>query len=378
MKRRVAARYGVAAGLFALLMAALGCEAIVGDSLGTVMCFVGPGACPAGQACLEGVCKPCSGSACLPPPHDGGFDARDVGVDRDATMPDVAPDKVTHDVKETSSLLPLGATCSMSAACASMLCAGTDVFTTAVSLPGAAVCTSPCCSSSDCNALAPGYVCYPSVGGNYCIDPQWIGLATPGAGVAGSSCGGGGDCLSGVCTSSHCQDTCCTDSDCMGGTVCQFSKLDQQLTFSCGLAPGSAVGQGKDCSVHPCDSMACLGVGSYPLYEYYCLGGCCKDSDCQPSSLGATSCVWSDLPLTMDAGQVELRACALPRSGGAGYLGSCSKNSDCSSGVCNKAGMCTKACCTSSDCGTWVCGPESFTLSGGVGTVDLQVCVPPA
>jgi hypothetical protein len=259
--------------------------------------------------------------------------------------------------------------------CQSGLCEGTDVFTSKVTLPGAAVCTQTCCNSTQCSGTAS--LCYPSVGGNYCIDPSWIGILAVGAGVGGASCSNGSECNSGVCTKSRCQDVCCTDQDCNDGTVCQFATLDDQYTLACGTPPSGGVGQGKGCLVKQCDSLACVLPGAY------CLGGCCSDMDCHAmSSTGAsTHCVWNDLPVSGDGGQVELRACAAVDNeaggGGVGYLGMCTGNSECASGVCNTAQhKCTKACCFNMDCGgSWVCGPESFTL--GVGTLDLQVCIPP-
>jgi hypothetical protein len=66
------------------------------------------------------------------------------------------------------------------------------------------VCTQPCCTSADC---ASGYVCYGAgTGGNYCVAPAAGTRGSLGSNTPGASCGGNGDCRSGVCTAGKCHD----------------------------------------------------------------------------------------------------------------------------------------------------------------------------
>src|SRR6185312_2894686 len=68
-------------------------------------------------------------------------------------------------------------------------------------------CTRPCCVSSDCPS---GTVCYASgEGGQYCVDPTWLGRAKPTSNRSGgAACTSNSDCLSGLCAGSICADTC--------------------------------------------------------------------------------------------------------------------------------------------------------------------------
>jgi hypothetical protein len=389
MRTRFAALGGAFVGVAVVLLAIGGCEAIVGDSPGgNVQCFDGPGVnpttlCPAGQTCIGGVCKPgsCSGSDCGP--HDGGFDApRDVGVDHptlpDVTTHDVGPDVTPHDAgAETSTLLPLGANCSMNSACQSGVCGTSTLLTSNVMTPEmGSVCTKPCCTSADCDdPTVQGFVCFPSVGGDYCVDPTWIGLPkVAGMGLPGAPCPeGASDCRSSVCTDGSCQDTCCLDSDCGGSSVCQDSTLDGMDSFNCGPSGGSVV-QGGDCEESPCVSNLCVG----DIFSGYCVGACCRDSDCNDlSGGGATSCNWLEIG-DLDGGDSVLRGCSSAINPGEGKAGAtCTSGDDCKSGLCYAKTVCTTPCCVDSDCtGGWTCSYASFSLSPL--TLDLQVCVPPS
>ena len=386
MRARFAAVFGVIAGAAGVLVAAGGCEAIVGGSVGgSIQCQAALGdaadLCPKGQSCIGGTCKPtpvCFGLGCFP--REAGFDAprdapHDGGVDRDAApIPDVVPEMVARDVTETSTLLALGVACASGSACQSGTCGSALLLTSNVQTPGgASVCTKPCCTSSDCDDSAvKGVVCYPSVGGDYCVDPMWIGVKTGvGSVLAGNPCTRPGDCRSGVCTGSKCQDTCCLDSNCGNGTVCQYSVLDGAESYNCAPSGGST-SQGGDCSGSACQSNLCVGV---LFVGSFCLGACCNDSECQdPSGFGTTMCNWNSLN---DKGVlVELRSCSAPLNPDAGAMGSsCGAASDCATNLCYKKTSCTAPCCGNGDCPKgYTCSYASFTFSPD--TLDLQVCVP--
>jgi hypothetical protein len=387
MRGRTAALLGTLVGAAVFLVAAAGCEAIVSDNVGTVVhCVDAPGACPAGQACTDGVCKPsCTGAGCMA--QDAGHEAApDVAIDhphedvvtQDTTVHDVVTDPGQKDVApEAPGLLALGAPCSDNRACESGICGTSTLLTSNVQTPGMeSVCTKACCTSTECNdPTVPGFVCFPSVGGNYCVNPTWIGLpAVDGMGTAGSTCGGAADCRSSVCAASVCQDTCCQDSDCGGGTVCQSSVLDDMTSFNCGPS-GGAVQQGGDCGDGDgnCKSNLCVDVD---IFEGVCVGACCNDTGCAGSS-GSTSCSWLEIDNEADGGVEVVRGCWSALNPGKGKFGaSCTSAGDCESNLCYNKTSCTAPCCVDTDCAAGTCSYGSFTISSL--TLDLQVCVPPS
>ncbi len=382
MRRRVVALSGAVAATV-LLVAGLGCEAIVSDSIsGVVQCVDGPGVCPSGQSCVDGTCQVCTGAACSS--HDGGTDgSHDARPDRDVTVHDVAPDMNHDEGQDGPTTGQLGSTCSSNAACESGVCGNALLLTSYVQTPDmASVCTKPCCTSADCDdPKVKDYVCFPSVGGNYCVDPMWINLdGGVGMGAPGSDCTQPSNCRSGVCTVGKCQDTCCLDGQCTNGSVCQYSTLDTTPSFNCGSSAGS-VQQGGNCGYPDytqCESNACLTVNPYLAIEY-CLGPCCNDGECNKVS-GLTGdpksiCNWNDLN-DKDAGTIMLRSCSVAiNKSGLGFGAACSANSGCATDLCYQK-VCTSPCCGVGDCpGGYTCSYASFTLAS-LTTVDLQVCVP--
>jgi hypothetical protein len=363
---------GVAAGAVLsavlILLAGGGCEAIVGDSLGgEIACVEAPGACPSGQACVGGVCKAaCTGPKCESP--EGGTDAT---IDR--TAPQDGPADTSHHEAEAG-LLPLGAACPSSAACASGLCGTTALLINVATPEMASVCTKSCCTSADCDDPdSPGLVCHPSVGGDYCVEPGWVKLVEAGAAPAGSDCTEASDCRSSVCTKSKCQDTCCTSADCDGGgTVCQASFLEGETTFNCGPS-GGTVAAGGNCNSKACADNACLqGIPNY------CVGPCCNDTQCGTAGAnGATICNWNLLKEESDGGNLALRGCSVAlHPGGAEMGGACTAAKGCKTGLCYSDTVCTSPCCADTDCPKgWTCGFGSFPVT--LSNVDLQVCVPP-
>jgi hypothetical protein len=382
MRSRYVALVSAFAGVALVALAGGGCEAIVGNTVGTniqCMSVTGEIVCPQGQYCVGGMCRSCPGTPGCPGP-DAGFDTgHDSGMEADTNPRDVVQDMsmMHHDASETSTLLPLGQPCSIGSACKSGVCGTSTLLSATVQTPGnASVCTKPCCTSADCDDPdVTGYICFPSVGGDYCIDPTWIGNPSAvGTGLPGTACSGGAGCRSGVCSPTNtCQDTCCVDGNCGNGTVCQNSGLDGMNSFNCGPS-GGKVRQGGNCTGSPCQSNLCVGSG--PFYGY-CIGACCNSGQCKTMSLGGpTTCNWLEVT-DADGGVGVLRGCSEAINAGAGLPGStCGSSTDCESGLCYKK-ACTTPCCTDTDCtGGGKCSYASFILSPL--TLDLQVCVPPA
>jgi hypothetical protein len=384
MRRRASVAFGLVILGAAMTLSALeGCEAIVGGTLGNVPCVDVPGACPTGQSCMGGVCTACTGSGCH---MDASFDVHVLGDEDSAPPTDVRAENVGQDVHdavamhdaEASSPKPLGAACTTASDCESGVC-GNSILLVGVPITGS-ICTEPCCTSTDCvDTRSPGFICYPSVGGNYCINPTLLGLPTAGAVAAGGPCTTGSDCRSSVCDTStdKCDDVCCTGSDC-GGTTCQFSSFDQGENYNCGPSGGSE-GTGGDCSIFGCESNLCITAPSEDE-DPYCYGPCCSNMDCGfDGNDQQTSCNW--MQIEDDGGLEWTRSCTeTPNPGKATFGMHCTAAGDCASGLCNTtAGLCTMPCCgtdagADSECGTDVCGYAQFALGGG--TVDLQVCVP--
>jgi hypothetical protein len=365
-------------GAAVVLGALQGCEFIVGSSLGTIACEDVPGACPAGQACVSNVCTACAGGTCRPDA------APDVVVPHDTSPPpmEARPEDVftrdvrdagAHDASEAAGLKPLGALCGSPAECSSGVC-GDSALIVGPTLPGSAVCTKACCTSGECeDSTVKDFVCFPSVGGNYCIDPSLLSLPTPGTGLPGAACSGPGGCRSSVCTDNACQDTCCRDTDCTGSTVCQYSVVEEGQNYNCGPSGGSG-GQGADCTFQNCDSNLCV-IPSIDSEDDYCFAACCSNADCKDDDNGSsTSCNWAKLN-DPDAGQLWTRSCSEDiNPGKAGFTMPCKTNTDCLGGLCFKGKSCTIPCCDDSVCGTGSCSYASFPSTSG--NVDLQVCVP--
>jgi hypothetical protein len=369
-----------------LIFASLeGCEALVGSTVNDIACVDVPGACPKGQACVHGMCAPCTGSACqldatadvvaesdgrAPPPMDAG--PMDVRT-RDRAITSDAPVEA-----EGSTLLALGSPCTSGPQCQSGLCGNSTLIVGGVDV-GSGACTQPCCTSSDCGPATGGLVCYPSVGGNYCVDATLLGLPAPGSVPAGGECTMAASCRSGQCDTKNmiCEDACCTTANC-GGAQCQLSSFENQdeQTYNCGPSGGTSA-QGANCSFTNCESNFCIGEG---LEDAYCDGPCCSDSDCTSDDGNdlPTSCNWAGVALS-DGGTEWIRSCTESLNPGGGASGAtCSTATDCESMLCT-GGHCTIPCCGTDGgignvCEGGTCGHASFTIEGS--TAVLQVCIP--
>jgi hypothetical protein len=252
--------------------------------------------------------------------------------------------------------------CNNASDCASHICA--QSLTVGTSLYAAAnnknFCTQACCTSADC---AAGTVCFASgQGGNYCVNPSWIGRAVPGAGPGGASCSNGGQCRSGLCSGGACADTCCSlaasASEC-SGLKCTFgvfpgaSGIDAHFTARCGPARGSYA-TGLSCSGDDqCQGGLCVndGSGAGP----YCTNPCRTDADC--GSGGA--CL-------IGAQGIDLYFACFPSNGLGTQGSSCTTDSQCAGYWCGTGNKCTDVCVTDADCITgWRCTPQPDNLPTG-------------
>ncbi len=343
----------LASGLaIAALFAA--CEVAVPDDVGAVTCVPRAGACPEGQQCdpathtcvaAGGVALGDGGEAGLSPPPKGCSNE--------------------------------GCQCSASTDCNSGLC-GDATVTSAVSKAAAmtSFCTSPCCTSADCEAPA---VCLANGSGeNYCVLPQWLGRSpTVGAVLGGASCGGDSDCRSGLCAGGVCTDVCCSTaqsaSECASGTSCQFRTFpgrvaaDSVFVASCAPAGGSAP-TGTSCS----SGATCLSGLCAP--DRACHDACRNTSDCKDPAL---ECGYA-FPGFNVAQIVSVCESSLGTATHAPQGATCQDNYGCQSGFCDAMSkQCTDVCYADADCTPpgWRCRAD-VTLSFNMHTYSVFACGP--
>jgi hypothetical protein len=372
-----------------------GCEVAVGDTVPAFACEPGSGdTCPAGQTCdSNNHCVPCSTPDCTPPVVDSGMPMEVSVQDTGSPPPDTSmPD--TGTVMDTSTPPidtgtveagcggAIGCSCGSNASCTSDVCAtqAAVVNATLSTNAGGAFCSQGCCTSADCPT---GWVCYAtSAGGNYCVQPAWVGR-TQGMGTAlpGATCGTGRDCRSGLCEGSTCIDTCCSGDatgECTGSTVCTFSTFqgvspdDKNFAASCGMASGTGT-NGHMCSANTaCESGIC---GADSMFgNNYCHDACRSATDCTGTCDGSPCACTYVLPNGATGGLVAVCAGS---TGNTPEGQPCSTSNDtCATGFCDPVtNECTSVCFTDSDCTTdgWKCRPVLVTLSSG-GSVTALAC----
>lgn len=327
MALRAARLVGAAAAL--ALAIAGGCQILVDGDLGAVHCTeqgaVGPPACPAGFACSDGVCLE---------PVVGGRE--------------------------------LGASCAEDAECVEgLFCLRPMRF----GGDGAAICSRPCCTSSDCGEPEEGFVCWapPVGGGSYCRRAASGGRAAGGADKVGEPCFVPDSCRSGLCTNGACADGCCTDTHCStGDAVCRFGVgiVSQGASWACGDKPDPAGELMDPCLADAdCRSGLCVAIGG----ELRCSIPCCDSAVCGSAIVatfpGVLACV------DVDRGGSLVRACAawLPESASGAVGAPCTDDLECRSGRCIDAAggarMCSDVCCTDASCGdpsSYVCRPHEL------------------
>jgi hypothetical protein len=227
----------------------------------------------------------------------------------------------------------------------------------------AGFCTKPCCTSGDCSA---GSVCFASgQGGDYCVDPTWLGRSVPTTtAIGGAPCTSGAQCRSGLCigtTNQVCADTCCSfaaSAECTGPTQCAFgffqgtASFDTHYAARCGPVGGSGTA-GSLCSV----SSQCAGGLCYtnvpPEDSAFCVQPCATQTECG----SGFAC-----QLDINGNDIYAGCFNLYGNGNAPEGAGCSEYTSCLGGLCN-AGLCSNICFSDAVCSVsgWSCKPELDT-----------------
>ena len=259
--------------------------------------------------------------------------------------------------------------CSGASDCTSGICAQSPTVGQSLYAASGSFCTSPCCTSADCPA---GAVCFGSgQGGNYCVNPSWLGRSTTlGGGHGGASCTTDAQCRSGLCGGNACADTCCSfagsATECAGGDACAFGAFPGRVTFDhhfggrCGTPSSIGLGYGASCN----DSSQCAGG--------LCVSGGCTNPCHDPSECGAGSAC----QLGIESGDIYV-ACFPWSATGAQGTG-CSSDSVCKGDWCLDTNVCSNACFTDADCVSgWHCTPQPDTPpTGSSGGYFVLACAP--
>jgi hypothetical protein len=412
---RAVAAAAFAGAWLACIMGSGGCEVAVGDTVPAFACDPGADTCPNGQVCsqVSHECVPsCAAGGCKAgmqcDPTSNLCEPVDSAVVTEATVADtyMAPDFERGDtadsgqVQQDTSVPPpdtsmttdapgpcraLGCSCAGASACDSGICADALTVTSGLYMAAgnANFCTQPCCTSADCGA---GTVCFATgQGGDYCVNPGWIGRVQGlGAGQGGASCGTGENCRSGLCdtNSMTCIDTCCSSgsasTDCATGQTCQFdafpgaTSIDKNYSAFCAVPVGTHT-DGQTCNNGNIDCQSNLCASFPPDPTVACRGACRSTSDC-----GANEDCEYILPPGQTANPMPIvAACAPPQ--GTGMLAegaACNTTNDDCQGFCDpNTSLCTDVCFANSDCTmtTWRCRPETVPVSGG-GSYSVLCC----
>lgn len=267
-----------------LLVAAFGCQIIVGSDPPPFSCEEGKaGACPSGQFCSGGVCV--SGTA------------TDTAVDPDVAVPPDAPTDLdggadVRDASDGNTSGQLGSRCSVNKDCTSGLC-GTDSIMSvpAFEANGGSVCTKICCTSNDCDR---GFVCLNTgTGGSYCVSAAKVlperELPATGGKAGGVTCTTNVECRSGLCGDvadggvKRCVDNCCSQGDCATDSVCALTSIGgKYLGFVCTDERGTLRNPGTACTTDSqCKSNLCYDGTQ-------CVQHCAASKDCPATQ----ACVW--------------------------------------------------------------------------------------
>lgn len=294
----------------------------------------------------------CDGSTCSLPAVDA--------ASSDASSSDAAVDGGDAGDDARSGALPVGASCTKPADCASGLCADSAVLGQDAFAKVGAVCTTPCCSSEKCGA---GLVCLGAgTGGHYCVPAAPLGRPV-GTSSGGHTCTKADDCRAGVCVGGVCADSCCGAANCSMTTTCKPVDVEGNghETYACSAAGGPGAGQSCNGAVDACGT------------------GVCVSGTCAPPCCGLASVMGSGNNLCKAAALSNGDTFSFAESGpvGMGAVGeACTLPSQCKSGYCDKAdgsatGTCSDICCTDGDCGkNFVCRPRT-------GVTHFLRCVPP-
>jgi hypothetical protein len=327
-RARLGLRHAAAAAAFVAL-AVFGCQAIIGGDPPAFTCAsADPSACPDGMTCDLGAGR-CVG-------------ATDAGDEETTDLPDADASAVLRDARADQDAGParMGTPCRVDGDCASKLCGTSAMLTPAITQSDGPLCTKPCCTSADCDT---GFVCFGAgTGGNYCVPPQKLSRAAPGAKSPGASCATNGECRSGRCEGSRCLDTCCSNANCAAPTTCRLATVNAGVareSWNCALPPGP-LDAGQSCTDQAqCSSNACLpSVGA-------CRTSCCGKASCEAAGFAGSACIYGLSVATND----RFKFCG--NFGGAAAGQPCQTDPQCKSQVCDtELRTCIEPCCLDSDC----------------------------
>lgn len=307
------------------------------------ICFLYPGSgpggdctttgCPAGQECVDAVCRPIMG--------DGSF---------------CSPCTSSGDCSGDSACLGYapgtgycGTRCSGAGDCPpGGQCVNTDAGPFCVGVvDGRLSCdfeAGGCSSDADC----PGQRCNPTTRECEDIPPTGADLGEP--------CDGNVDCLSGICSVGACSEPCdgFNAGSCRGGFYCDGDANGGCGTGLCRRGGPGAAAFGAACMLDTdCSTLMCAGGVCTAPCQPGGVAGCAEGQSCQPAAVpGCGMC-----RPAADLGQVG---------------DPCMGNTDCASGLCASRGgaddFCTDFCGAEQPC------PDGLTCQE-IAT-DVAVCVP--
>jgi hypothetical protein len=299
---------------------------------------------------------------------DGSVEPIEAGDEEAA--PDADMPEVKADADASTGPADLGQKCRVDADCKSRLCASSTVLTTVITSSTGPICTTPCCTSTECSA---GFVCFNGgTGGGYCVPAMLAQRTAPATGgkAAGLSCSSDIECRSGLCTGTpkSCIDTCCAESDCAGGSTCRVASVlapppAHDIWVCAPPVAGSTKLPGDSCvSQTECRSQDCIPSGSG-----LCRPACESTAGCrQVPGFETSHCLYGP------SGSDFLKFCFATTTNadlpaGAG----CTDNSSCQSDYCDaELKKCANVCGRDLDCmSNETCRPSA------TGTPFLR-CVP--
>ncbi|HEX8794448.1 MAG TPA: hypothetical protein VF765_26065 [Polyangiaceae bacterium] len=338
-----------------------------------------------GALFVGSACTACYAVPDLVPSRDGGSTASDAAIvaetsDGRSSGTDAGHEASTPgDAASCGTLSPCNNNLDCTVDCTTHVCAVDPIVAPDVlSAAGGAFCTRPCCTSADCPS---GTVCFASgEGGQYCVNPSWIGRGQPGMSTGargGTGCSKGSDCRSGLCTNGTCQDTCCSaisaSAECASGTTCVFGTFPGASAADTHFASHCAPPQGSGGEDAPCQTNAdCTSGMCFAGNTQQCMNPCRNSVDCgDPSDACGYNLQGNDL----------FAQCFPPPTGTLPIGSACNQNSmsiQCQSYYCGPSG-CTGVCFTNSDCtySNWTCAPVSAALGSTGQIYDALFCGPP-
>ncbi len=332
---------GLVASAGLLAAAAGGCSFIVSGDVPDFQCSgTSASACPPDMTCnASGRCV--TADAATEPPEGG---------DEEVTV-DGAVVEAAADADAPSGPLDLGQKCRVDADCKSRLCASSTVLTTVITKSTGPICTTPCCTSSECSA---GFICFNGgTGGGYCV-PATLAQRTPpatGGKLGGSACSASSDCRSGLCAGSPtvCVDTCCVETNCFGASTCRVATVSapppaHDIWVCAPPAAGGTKLPGDAClDSTDCLSQDCVGSGASRI----CRPSCESTAGCQAiAGFESGHCLYGP------SGSDYLKFCFASTTGSDSPAGAmCMDNSTCQSDYCDaELKKCANVCARDSDC----------------------------